>query len=168
MGALTPRGRCHLILGALVLSCLALAACAPPVDLGTGLEVQDVSTGWLNAGVVNGNNKLVPKVSFKLHNVSGQSLSMLQVNALFRRVGNEEEWGSGFATAAGSQGLRAGASTDILLLKSPLGYTGTDPRMAMLSNSHFVDAEVDLFAKYGSGQWAPIGRFPVQRQLIEP
>jgi hypothetical protein len=167
MGAITRLGR-RLVLGVLVVSCTELAACAPPIDLATGLEVQDVSTGWLDAGVVNGNNKLVPKVSFKLHNVSGQSLSMLQVNALFRRVGDQEEWGSGFATAAGSQGLGAGASTDVLLLKSPLGYTGSDPRLAMLTNSHFVDAEVDLFAKYGSGQWAQIGRYAVQRHLVEP
>jgi hypothetical protein len=93
---------------------------------------------------------------------------MLQVNALFRRVGADEEWGSGFATAAGSQGLGAGDSTDVLQLKSPLGYTGTDPRLAMLSNSHFIDAQVDVFAKYGSGQWTRLGRFPVQRQLVEP
>ena len=36
----------------------------------------------------------------------------------------------------------------------------------MLRNSHFVDANVELFAKYGSAQWKRIGQFPVTRRLI--
>jgi hypothetical protein len=36
----------------------------------------------------------------------------------------------------------------------------------MLRNSHFVDATVELFAKYGSAQWKRIGQFPVTRQLL--
>ena len=36
----------------------------------------------------------------------------------------------------------------------------------MLQNSHFVDAKVELFAKYGSTQWARVGTYPVTRQLI--
>lgn len=146
---------------------LVTGACATPVDLATGLEVQDVSTGWLDAGVSFGNNKLVPKVSFKLRNVSDRTLAMLQVNALFRRVGREDEWGSGFMTAAGSSGLRAGVSTPLLTLESPLGYTGTDPLLAMLGNSQFVDAEVDVFAKYGAVQWTRLGRYTILRQLTK-
>ena len=150
----------------LVLPLVTVAACgAPPIDLVAGLEVQDVSTGWLDAGASPGNNKLVPKVSFKLRNVSGKTLAMLQVNALFRRVGNEEEWGSGFMTAAGSDGLSTGVATRLLTLRSPLGYTGTDPVPELLVNSHFVDAQVDLFAKYGSAQWTRLGRYPILRQL---
>jgi hypothetical protein len=36
----------------------------------------------------------------------------------------------------------------------------------MLKNSQFVDAKVDLFAKYGSGQWTPIASHPISRQLL--
>ena len=36
----------------------------------------------------------------------------------------------------------------------------------MLQNSQFVDAKVDLFAKYGSAQWTQVGEFPITRQLI--
>ena len=30
----------------------------------------------------------------------------------------------------------------------------------MLRNSHFVDAEVELFAKYASEQWKRVGEYP--------
>jgi hypothetical protein len=36
----------------------------------------------------------------------------------------------------------------------------------MLQNSHFVDAKVELFAKYGSTQWTRLGSYPITRQLI--
>ena len=160
----------HCVAAALILAILPLAAsaCAPVVDLTTGLQVEEISTGWLGAGFVEGKNKIVPKVSFRLKNVSGRTLASLQVNALFRRLGGEDEWGSGFLTAAGTQGLATGTATDRLTLRSPLGYTGTDPLLAMLANSQFVDATVDLFAKYGSTQWTRLGQYPIARQLTGP
>ena len=36
----------------------------------------------------------------------------------------------------------------------------------MLQNSHFVDAKMELFAKYGSIQWVRIGTYPIERQLL--
>lgn len=144
----------------------AASACAPSVDVTTGLQVQLVSTGWLRTNAVGGQNRLVPVVSFRLKNVSARRLASLQVNALFHRVGDVEEWGSGFLTAAGSDGLVAGASTQTLTITSQLGYTGTDSPPAMLENSQFVDAKVELFAKYGSAEWARVGEYSVDRQLL--
>jgi len=144
------------------------AACGPTVDLTKGLQVTIVNSGWYDAGIVNGGqNKLVPAVSFTLKNVSDRALVSLQVNALFRRVTENDEWGSELVIAAGSSGLAAGASTSPLMAKSPRGYTGSDQsRLEMLQNSHFVDAKVDLFAKYGSTQWTRLGSYPISRQLL--
>jgi hypothetical protein len=155
--------QCLLLFSSLV----GATACGPSVDLATGLEIDEISTGWLDAGVVDGKNKVVPAVTFKLKNVSDQRLSTLQVNAIFRRVNSNEEWGDGFRTVAGSRGLLPGAATDSVTINAQLGYTGADSHAAMLYHSQFVDAKVDLFAKYGSGQWARIGEYPIMRQLIE-
>jgi hypothetical protein len=147
--------------------CLSSIGCGPAVDLTKGLEVTIPSTGWFDVGIVNGQNKLVPSVTFVLKNVSDRTLSTLQVQALFRRVTENDEWGSGFVTAAGSKGLASGASTQPITIKSPLGYTGSDQsRQEMLQNSHFVDAKVELFAKYGSTQWTRLGSYPIARQLL--
>jgi len=35
-----------------------------------------------------------------------------------------------------------------------------------MQSSHFVDAKVQLFAKYGSIQWVKIGEYPIERTLI--
>ena len=146
---------------------LSSAGCGPAVDLTKGLQILDVSSGWHDAGIVSGQNKLVPVVSFKLKNLSDQTLVSLQINGLFRRVAEKDEWGSGFLTVAGSSGLVPGATSQPLTIRSQLGYTGTDQsRDEMLRNSHFVDAEVELFAKYGSTQWTRVGEYPVTRRLL--
>jgi hypothetical protein len=142
-------------------------ACGPTVDLTKGLQVTIANSGWYDLGIVNGQNKLVPTVTFTLHNTSDQKLVTLQINALFRRVTENTEWGSGFLTVVGSQGLAPGATTDPITIKSQLGYTGSDQsRQEMLQNTHFVDAKVELFGKYGSTQWVLLGTYPITRQLL--
>jgi hypothetical protein len=150
----------------LLLAWVSSAGCGPAIDLTKGLQVIIVNTGWFDAGIINGQNKLVPTVTFQLKNISDQKLTTLQVNALFRRVTENDEWGSGFVTVAGSEGLAPGVTTPPLTIKSTLGYTGSDPRQEMLQNSHFVDAKVELFAKYGSTQWTRLGTYPIMRQLL--
>ncbi len=150
-----------------LLAVLAGAACGPTVDVTQGLQITILDTGWYDVGIVNGQNKLVPSVTFKVKNVSDQKLASVQINALFRQVTAKDEWGSGFVTAAGSAGLAAGNETPALTIRSPLGYTGSDSREDMLHNSHFVDARVELFAKYGATQWKRMGEYPIQRSLIE-
>jgi hypothetical protein len=152
-----------LILLALTMS----VACGPTVDLTKGLQVAIVNSGWYDLGIVNGQNKLVPMVAFTLRNTSDQKLVTLQINALFRRVTENTEWGSGFLTVVGSQGLAPGATTDPITIKSQLGYTGSEQsRQEMLQNTHFVDAKVELFGKYGSTQWVLLGTYPITRQLL--
>jgi hypothetical protein len=153
--------------GLLIVLALLPAACGgPPVDLTQGLEIVDASTGWYDAGPVSGQNKLVPSVTFKLKNVSDQTLVSLQVNALFRRVNEEDEWGSGFVAVTRSEGLPPGETSRPVTINSHLGYTGTEPRAQMLQNSQFVDARVDLFAKYAAQQWVRVATHPIERRLI--
>src|SRR5476651_1221430 len=158
------RAGIHVLL--VVLSILPAFGCGPIVDLTKGLQVEIVSSGWFDAGIFDRKNKLFPSVSFKLKNVSTQKLPVLQINALFHRVGETDEWGSGFLTAVGSEGLAPGAETAVLTIRSQLGYTGTESRDEMFKNSRFVDATVDLLGKYGSTQWTRLGQYPIARQLI--
>ena len=149
----------------LLVSVLVCAGCGPDVDLTKGLQVEIVSTGWFDVGVVNGQNKLVPSVSFRLKNISDQKLSTLQVTARFSRVSETDEWGNGFVIIADA--LKPGATTATLTAKSLIGYTGSaESRAEMLQNPHFVDAKVLLSAKYGSIQWTHVGEYPIARQLV--
>ena len=151
----------------LLLAFVSSAGCGPTVDLTKGLQVNIVTTGWFDLGIVNGQTKLVPSATLTLKNLSDQKLQALQLNALFRRVNENEEWGSGFLTVVGSEGLAPGATTRPITIRSQLGYTGSDQsRQEMLQNSHFVDAKMELFAKYGSIQWVRVGTYPIERQLL--
>jgi hypothetical protein len=154
----------HLVLGL----ALASISCGKPVDLTKALQIEVLDTGWFDAGIINGQNKLVPAARITVKNNSDQKLVQLQINSLFRQGDATEEWGSAFITAAGSDGLAPGATTAPLLLKSQNGYTGADQsRQEMLQNSHFVDAKIQLFAKYGPVQWVRMGERPIERKLLE-
>lgn len=148
----------------LLAAAVVSSSCGERVDLTKGLQVVDVSTGWHDAGIVDGKNKLVPSITFALKNVSDQNLTTLQANVVFRRV-TEEEWGAMFVRITGSEGLAAGAVSEPRTVNSPLGYTGTESRQQMLANAQFVDAKVEVFAKYGSTQWQLVGAFPIPRTL---
>lgn len=149
-------------------ACVMAASCGgASVDLASTLQVTDVATGWYDAGIVEGNkNKLVPSISFRLKNAGEPIDGSVQLNAVFRRIGEGEEWGSAFVRAIGPDGLASGAATEPIVLRSTLGYTGTEPRNEMFQNRLFVDAQVKLFAKHGSSQWVPLGDYKIQRELI--
>ena len=149
----------------LALAIVVTAACGAPVDVAKAVHLEAVSTGWYAAGESNGKNKIVPAVAFKLRNVSSQPLSAVQINAVFRRADSNEEFGAEFRPVSASGQLGASDTTDTLTLKGSLGYTGTDSPEALVQNSHFVDAKVEVFVKAGSGQWTRVGEFPIARQL---
>ena len=149
-----------------VLLALSSVGCQAKVDLTTGLEVVDVSSGWVSGGDVNGQNKIVPSVSFSLKNVSGQLLGTLQANVIFRRVGEETEWGSSYLRIVGSDGLAPGAVSNVQRAISQKGYPGAETRPQILQNSQFADAHVLIYAKYGSTQWVRVGDFVVERRLL--
>jgi hypothetical protein len=149
----------------LALALTVMTACGQPVDVAGAVRLEAVSTGWYAAGLPSGKNKIVPAVAFKLRNVSSQALSAVQINAVFRRAGSNEEFGAEFRPVSGSGQLGGSETTDTMTLKGSLGYTGTDSADALLQNSHFLDAKVEVFVKAGAGQWTRVGEFPVARQL---
>ena len=151
-----------------VLLAVCSASCTPSADAVASLEPLDVVTGWFDDGIIEGGkNKLVPSVSLKLRNKSGEPLKSIQINAIFKRVGEPEMWGEYFGWAiTRGQPLQPGATGGPLVMRSTLGYTGTQPRMQMLQNKEFVDARVEIFLKSGSKVWAKLAEFPIDRQLL--
>ena len=153
-----------------LLAVVALSGCARSAasseDISKLITVSDVKTGWYDAGIENGMNKLVPTVILTLKNVSRQKVALVQLNAIIRRVGEKEEWGGAYTRAIGSDGLAPGAATAPIVLRSNLGYTGIEPRNVMLKNSQFVDAQIQLYAKYGGANWVKLGEYPIARALL--
>jgi hypothetical protein len=152
----------------LVIAGLFLSAGCParPPSLPEVLEITDVTTGWFDAGIVEGKNKLVPTISFRLRNQWDQPVRSIQVNAVFRRVGELQEWSSSLVFAIDRDGLPSNEATAPIVIRASLGYTGEQPRAEMLQHSEFVDAEVELFGRQAGAQWERLETYQIERQLL--
>jgi hypothetical protein len=149
-----------LLLGLLVSGCRN-------IEVEKALRITDVQTGWYDAGIVAGQkNKLVPSISLRLENVTEDSVESVQINAIFRRVGEQEAWGEHYVMAIPREGLAPGAKTRPIVLRSNLGYTGTQSRLQMLQNREFVDARVEIYGKSGSRTWVKLGEQQIGRELL--
>ena len=154
---------------------LGITGCAAPVDLKQVLHVEDVSGGYRDAGIVDGRNKVVPSITFRLKKTTDRSLSPLSLNLAFKKLppagttpaaGSpaEEEWDEAFSANVKFNGNDTGPLT----YKINAGYTGDPPqsRADILKNSHFQDVRVHIFAKHSSSQWVEIGQYTIPRQLV--
>ena len=148
-----------------LIAALAVCGCKQRL-IESELKVTEVHTGWYDAGIVDGQNKLVPSVSFRIHNVSQEPIDNVQINAVFRRLNEQEAWGDRLVRGIGSDALAGGSTGRTLIVRSERGYTGSESRAQMLKNTQFVDAKVELFGKHGSRNWVKLAEFPIDRQLI--
>jgi hypothetical protein len=140
------------------------SACGPKVELKQALQVTDISSGWFDAGIQNGKNKLVPSVTFKLKKNPGVNLSSVSLNLAFTFVGSTEHIDDVYVQSVDFKG----DETQPVTVRAQWGYTGEPPqsRSEMLQNSHFQDMEVQIFGKQSSAQWVELKRVPIARQLL--
>jgi hypothetical protein len=158
------RTRATVLVIALLAAALSSASCGKAVDLKQTTQVTDVSTGWFDAGIQDGKNKLVPSVTFRIHKNPGTDLSSLSLNIVFRLTGEQEHWDDVFVQRVDF----SGDATAPITVRSKFGYTGDPPqtRADMLKNSQFRDMEAQLFAKQSSSQWVELHDVKIVRQLL--
>ena len=155
-----------------LLSCALIAAGAVLTTAcgssGTAadLELQNVTSGYFDVGVVNGENKIVPSVTFTLRNKGSQPVSNVQLNVHFRTVDADGNMAEKLTRAIGSEGLAPGQSTEPITVRSDVGYTSQQARADMLRNSNFRDVQVRVFGKSGAEQWILIGELSVERTIL--
>ncbi len=152
-----------------VIAVLALSGCSStPLDLSKAVEVTDVSSGYFDAGIVDGSkNKIVPTIAFRLKNRSTAEIDSVQVIAKFNVIGDPEELGSApYVSAIGPEGLAPGQTGKAIVMKTNLGYTSEAPRAMMFTHSLFRDVQVELFGKYRAQQFQKLGQFKISRQLL--
>lgn len=151
------------VVALVVLSAVA-SACGPQVDLKQAIQVTDVSSGWFDAGIQNGKNKLVPTVTFKLKKNPDVKLSSISLNLTFKFVGSEDHADDVYVQSVPFEGNE----TKPIVVRTQWGYTGDAPqtRAEMLKHSQFRDMEAQIFAKQSSSQWVELQRAPIARQLL--
>ena len=155
----------HLVRVLALAAFASAAACGPTGDVSQ-LEIRDAASGYFDEGVVDGQNKLVPLVTFKLHNKSGEPVSSVQLNVQFLRDGADGPQDEVLTRAIDASGLQPQQSTGSITVRAKEGYTGPQARAEMLQHSQFVDMKARVFGKAGSAQWTQIGELPIERKLI--
>lgn len=140
------------------------SACGAPADLKQGLQVTDVSSGWFDAGIQNGKNKLVPTVTFRLKKNPDVKLSSVSLNVAFMFVGSQDHADDVYVQSVPFEGNE----TTPIVVRTQWGYTGDPPqtRAEMLKHSQFRDMEAQIYAKQSSSQWVELQRAPIARQLL--
>ena len=150
----------------LVLS-LGVAGCgSPDIDIAKVVKVGDVTTGWFDVGIVDGQNKLVPTAVFTVTNTGTETLAGLQVFTVFRFIGETEELGSGLVVLRGADALAPSATSKAITVRANWGFSGLQPRAQMLIHSQFKDARAEIFAKFGAKPFVKIGEAKIVRQLL--
>jgi hypothetical protein len=153
--------------GIALMLALGLAGCGgATVDVAKVVKVANLTTGWFDAGVVNGQNKLVPSASFTVTNTGGDTLSGLQVFSVFRLAGEAEELGSALIVLRGRDALKPSAMSKPITVRATWGFSGEQPRAQMMMHTQFKDARIEIFAKYGATQFVRLTEAMVSRQLL--
>jgi hypothetical protein len=160
---------------AVLFAAIAAAGCSKPVDLKQALQVTDTVTGYHDAGVVDGKNKIVPSVTFRLKKSTDDSLRPLSLNIAFKKLppagtavppGSpaEEDWDEKFVQSVPFEGNQ----TAPLTFQASAGFTADPPqtRADMLRNRYFQDVRVHIFAKHSASQWVEIASLDIPRQLL--
>jgi len=146
----------------LLSAALSCAACSKPVDLKQAVQVTDVSSGWFDAGVQNGKNKLVPSVTFKLKKNADVKLTSISLNLTFIFIDTQEHSDDVYVQNVPFEG----PETAPIVVRNTVGFTGEQPRAEMLQHRLFRDMEVQIFAKQSSSQWVELQRVKIARQLL--
>jgi hypothetical protein len=151
--------------------CAGAAAWTPgcsgaAVDVASSVKVGDIVTGWYDAGIVDGQNKLVPSVSFTLTNAGSEKINALQVLSVFRFIGETEELGSSYIVLRGKEALGPSATSKPISIHATWGFTSPQTRAQILVDRRFQDARVEVFAKHGSKDYVKLTEVPITRQLI--
>ena len=147
-----------------VIAAFASACGKPAVDLKQALQVTDVSSGWFDAGIQSGKNKLVPSVTFTLKKNADVNLSSVSLNIAFMFAGSSDHADDVYVQSVAFEGNE----TKPVVARTQWGYTGDPPqtRAEMLKHSQFRDMEASIFAKQSSSQWVELQRVPITRQLL--
>jgi hypothetical protein len=154
-----------LFVSALLLS--GAAGCGQTVDFKQALQIVDVSGGWYDFGIVDGKNKLVPSLSFRVRKAPDVPLSSIALNVHFKWVSGSDEKEPGEVFLQRVE-FTEGNQTPLLKVRPDYGYTADAPqtRAEMLGHSQFRDAHAIVFGKQSSTTWVELLRYDIPRVLI--
>jgi hypothetical protein len=157
----------------LALALAGAASCSQPVDFKQALQVTDVSGGWFDFGIVDGKNKLVPSLTFRIRKPADVRLRSVSLNIHFKKVidpskpgkDGEEEFDEVFLQTVE---FPEGTQSALLTVRPKTGVTGDPPqtRAEILQHRLFQDVRARVFAKESSTKWVELLAFDIPRTVL--
>jgi hypothetical protein len=157
------------LLPLVAIGAMLAASCGPEIDYKQVLQVTDLGGGWYDAGIVDGKNKLVPSMSFRIRTAADAPINTISLNIIFKRVNPdkkaEEDLDEVFLQKVE---FSEGNQTPLLTVRPQHGYTGDAPqtRAQILEHSQFWDGRAVVFVKQSSTTWVDLIRYDIPRVLI--
>jgi hypothetical protein len=148
-----------------VLLLAVLAGCRTH-DPKEELEVKEVETYWVVDSPKGATQYISPAVRFRLRNRTKEPIRSIQATANFKRVGEQENWGS-----AWEQVTQAGKPLDpgeeaLVVLRSDGRYNSTtDEPESMFAHELFKDVRAEVFVRVGSSNWERMAEAQVERKI---
>jgi len=149
--------------------------CSKPVDLKQVLQVTEITGGYHDVGIVDGRNKLVPRITFRIKKSTDEGIRPLSLNLFFKKLPRpgaavppgsppEDDWDEVYVQSVQFDGNQ----TAPVVIETKNGYTGDPPqsRADILQHSQFQDVRVHILARHGGSQWVEIASFDIPRQVL--
>jgi hypothetical protein len=148
-----------------VLVLAALAGCRT-ADPQRELEIKDLETYWVVDSPKGGTQYISPAVRFRLRNRSQEPIRSIQATANFKRVGEQENWGSAWEQVTQAGKPLAPGEEALVVLRSDGRYTSTteDPE-SMFAHGEFKDARAEVFVRVGASNWARMTEAAIDRKI---
>ena len=130
------------------------------------LEVTDVETYWVVDSPKGATQYISPAVRFRLHNKTKQPIRAIQAMANFKRVGEQENWGSAFQQVTPASNPLGPGKDVVVVLRSDGHYSSqvSDPE-SMFQHQLFKDARVEAFVRISSSGWTRMVEVAVERRI---
>jgi len=131
------------------------------------IEITDVSTSWTMKEYRQWPNPkltLVPTVTFRIHNLTGETLKYININAIFREENAVENLGDHFQSVVRNEGIAPNGYSPMVTLKSDCGVAGTNLESFKI-NPLWRTYEVRLFAQMGGSRHVAMGEWKVSKQI---
>src|SRR6476620_5823719 len=101
---------------------MGAAACGPGLDLTKALEVKVIESGYFDAGLRDGKTRLLPTLTFTLHNTTAEPIASVQLLVSFIPDGSDGELDSISLTGIGPNALAANATGEPIMARATVGF----------------------------------------------
>jgi hypothetical protein len=149
----------------LALAALLAGAACTPADPTKELAASEVEAYWVVDSVVGTTQYLAPAVRLRVKNVGTHTRRPVEATATFRRVGEKDTWGSGFARVTAPGKALAPGESAMIVMTSDSRYYLVGTAEQMFEHKLFKDATVTVFLRLSGSSWTQFADVRVERHI---